>query len=84
MPHSAFTKRHGSKSELRVKRAPTRAILSRPFGAISSVRPRGPHEKIGPHFANGRASQAISRAGRLEKSVLSAVTGDEKAVSRDL
>lgn len=85
MPHSAFTKRHGSKSELRVKTAPTRAILSqRPFGAISSVRPRGPHEKIGPPFANGRASQAISRAGRLEKSVLSAVTGDEKAISRDL
>lgn len=61
---------------------PTRAILSqRAFGAISSVRPRGPHKKIGPHFANGCASQAISRAGRLEKSVLLAVTGDEKAIS---
>jgi hypothetical protein len=40
--------------------------------------------RYGPHFANGRASQAISRAGRLEKSVLLAVTGDEKAISRDL
>lgn len=51
---------------------------------LAAFAPRGPHEKIGRHFANGRASQAISRAGRLEKSVLSAVTGDEKAISRDL
>ena len=84
MPHSAFTKRPGSKSELRAKTAPDPSDPIRPFWAISSVRPRGPHEKIGPHFANGHASQAISSAGRLEKSVRSAVTGDEKAVSRDL
>lgn len=75
MPHSAFTKRHGSKSELRVKTAPTRAILSqRPFGAISSVRPRGPDEKIGPHFA---------KWARLPSYLASRATREVGAVSSD-